>query len=100
MKHEMVVGTSEAQDFQLLDNRVALNGTGLSIGIEFAVAPGGAPTIAWLNQATGTVRVSNVAGMVVGTYPFRFTLTDGGGKKGYVPNSKAPDVWIVAALGG
>ena len=55
------------------------------------------PTVAWLAQATGTVRVSWPYVLPVGSYRVRFTLTDSGGKLGYAPNSDDPDKWLIVA---
>lgn len=99
MTHVMVVGTEEAQDFQLLDDGVALVGTGFTIDIEWRTAPSSpAPTVAWLSQAVGTVRVTGCEGMALGSYPFRFILTDGAGSEGYAPNGLAADVWKVVRV--
>ena len=101
MTHTMVVGTTEPQDFQLLDDHAPLVGTGLDIDIEFRANEVDAedlPSVAWLSQATGTVRVTDVESLAVGTYHFRFTLTDSGGKVGYVPNESATDVWRVVRI--
>lgn len=98
----MVEGTSEPQDFALKDDGVALNGTSWAIGIEWrGTAPANPPTIAWLNQAAGTVRASGCEDMARGSYPFRFTITDGSGKMAYVPSSPdtaAADLWVVVRV--
>lgn len=97
MTHTMVVGTTEPQDLQLSDDGVNLDGTGLTVGLVWRVAPGGSPTVAWLSQSSGTVRVSGCGSMAVGTYYVRFSLTDGGGLVGYAPNVKSPFIWHVVA---
>lgn len=99
----MVVGTSEPQEFQLLQDGVPLNGTGFSVAIEFrgGVGEPTAPTlsVAWLDQAAGTVRVSGVEIMIVERYHFRFKLTDAGAKVGYIPNlASLPNVWNVVRV--
>jgi hypothetical protein len=101
MKHDIPVGTSEPQDFQLRANGAAINGTGLTIGIE--VYSGGVllvtqPTIAWLNQASGTVRVTGIEALTLGSYEVRFKLTDGAGKIAYCPNGLKADDWQVVAI--
>jgi hypothetical protein len=99
MTHQMVFGTSEGQDFQLLNDGVALNGTGLTVSIEWRdPAPTSPPTVAWLSAAAGTVRVTGTGSMAVGRYPFRFKLVDGGTLIGYAPNSAGADVWRVVAV--
>jgi len=96
MTHTMVVGTTEPQDFQLLDDGVAIDGSGLTIGLDWrGTDPTGSPAVAWLVQASGTVRVTSVGTMAVGSYPFRFSLTDGAGKIGYCPNAGVPNTWRV-----
>jgi len=109
MTHVMVAGTSEPQDFQLLNEGVALVGTGFTLGIEFAsngtytaaqVTALAGVIVTWLSQATGTVRASTgISALPIGLYPFRFTLTDSGSKKGYVPNLDAsPNLWRVVKV--
>lgn len=103
MTHVMVVGTTEPQDFALTDDGEALVGTGLTIGIAFEVASTltaeEKPTVAWLDQAAGTVRATPPAGMPVGAHRFRWTLTDSGGKVGFVPNLDAtPNLWRVVKV--
>ncbi len=99
MTHQMVVGTTEPQDFALLDDGVALVGTGFTLGIDWrGTDPTGPVVVAWLDQAAGTVRVTGTGSMAVGTYFWRWTLTDSGGKIGYIPNKGEPNVWKVGAL--
>lgn len=99
MTHTIPYGTSEPQDFELQDNGEAIDGTGFAVGIEILTHTGEdvgtEPTVAWLSQADGTVRVSGVENLAVGTYKVRFTLTDGSGKVGYVPNGLVADTWKV-----
>lgn len=98
MQHTMVVGTTEAFDFQLEDDGENLVGTGLTPTIEFREA-GVSATVAWLDQATGTVRVTAVTGIVVDrTYHFRFKLMDGAGKIAFCPNDDEPDEWHVVPV--
>jgi hypothetical protein len=95
MQYTWVEGTTEPNDFQLKDDGANLVGTDFDVDIEFREA-GVSATVAWLDQAAGTVRVTDVTGMTVGkTYHFRFTLTDGNGKIGYCPNAFAADAWCV-----
>jgi flagellar hook assembly protein FlgD len=97
MTHVMVEGTSEPQDFALYSDGAALDGTGFTVEIQWRSEPsGGPPTVDWLSQAGGTVRVSDTENMPEGAHYFRWKLTDGSGNIGYVPNlDKAPNVWRV-----
>lgn len=100
MTHTIVEGTEEPQDFQLLDDGVALVGTGLTLGIEFRETTAGVEdvSVAWLDQATGTVRASGIENLARGTYHVRFTLTDSGGNVGYAPNGVGSDEWRVVRV--
>lgn len=104
MQHTIVVGTSEPQDFQLYDDGVALVGTGYTVTLAIANRSGATiatpPTVAWLSQATGTVRVSGVETLTVGKYDVRFLLTDSSSDDGYAPNGLAPDLWHVVKVTG
>jgi hypothetical protein len=99
MTHVIVQGTSEPQDFALLDDGVALVGTDLTVNIEVylnaVLVTSSPPTVAWLNQAGGTVRVSGVENLAVGSYQVRFKLTARAGKIAYCPNLSSPDRWRV-----
>jgi len=98
LTHIMVVGTSEPQDFLLLNNGAAVVGTSLTVGLEWrGTAPAGTFSVSWLDAPAGKVRVTGTGSMVIGIYPFRFTLTDGGGAKGYCPNRGAHQ-WRVVAV--
>lgn len=98
MTHTMVEGTSEPQDFQLLDDGAPLDGTGWTVGIEWRGDDPTGPTVDWLSQADGTVRVSGCEDMAVGIYPFRFTIANGGGALAYVPNAASADEWRVVRV--
>lgn len=97
MIYDVVEGTTEPQEMRLLKDREALSGTGFDIGIEFSddveltEEEVEAVEIEWLNQAAGTVSVTGLGALPVGSYGFRFTLTDSGDKVGYVPNGAARD---------
>ena len=93
MKHTMVVGTSEPQDFQLEDDNANLDGSGWDVDIEFRTG-GEDVTVAWLNQAAGTVRVSGLEDLAAGIYYFRFTLTDGS-SLAYVPSTDPVTLRVV-----
>jgi hypothetical protein len=101
MKHTMVVGTTEPQDFELLESGAALDGTGWDVEIEFRESIAGveAVTVAWLDQSAGTVRVTGAENLTARTYHFRFKLTDGSDDFGYVPNlDTAPNEWRVVRV--
>lgn len=100
MKHVIVEGTTEPQDFALLSDQVALVGTGLTLGIDFRETSDELDdvVVAWLDQAAGTVRVTGLEGLPTGNYHVRFTLTDGGGTVGYAPNGSAADEWRVVRV--
>lgn len=100
--YRIVEGTTEPQDYTLLDDGVALVGTGLTVGLKVysngQLVTTGAPTVAWLSQADGTVRVSGMDGLTAGEYAVRYTLTDASSKVGYVPggpNVDKADRWII-----
>ena len=92
-----IEGDSEPKDFQILNDGAALNGTGWTPTI---VMPDTAPalTVAWLDQAAGTVRVTGHEALTEGDYLFRFQLTNGAGKIGFAPNIKQADKWRVVPL--
>lgn len=96
----IVQGTSEPQDYQLLDDGEVADGTGFNLDIVIynngELVTG--PTVAWLDQTTRTVRVSAMNTLGAGEYHVRYTLTDGTSKVGFVPggpNSRESDTWVV-----
>jgi hypothetical protein len=100
--YHIVEGTSEPQDFQILDDGAELVGTGLTLAIRVysngTLVSTSPPTVAWLDQAAGTVQVSGIESLAAGEYNVRYTLTDSGGKVGFVPggpNVTASDTWII-----
>lgn len=95
MTYTIVEGTTEPQDVQLQNDGAALSGTGLTVGLDWRETVLGTPAVAWLSQAAGTVRITGLDQMTVGTYHLRFTLTDASNKVGYCPNVAKPDVWNV-----
>ena len=99
IRHYFPQGTTEPQDFQLRNDGAALSGSGYTVAIELSRIDGGAiptlPTVAWLVQGSGTVRVSGVGSLAEGMYRVRFKLTDVSSLVGYVPNGNDPDTWIV-----
>jgi len=100
IRHYIPYGTTEPQDFQLRNGGANLSGTGYTVDIELARIDGAAiptlPTVAWLSEGSGTVRVSGVGSLAEGMYRVRFKLTDVSSLVGYIPNGNDPDVWIVA----
>lgn len=96
------LGTSEPLDFGLRDNGAAINGTGWDVALEIARRDGAAiatpPTVAWLSQAAGTVRVIGTEALTLGSYHVRFQLTDSASKVGYCPNGLTPDLWVVVPV--
>lgn len=99
MTHVIPFETSEPQDFQLRDDGAAFDGTSITLALEIVDRSGAViatpPTVAWLDQAAGTVRVSGCEALAVGSYYVRYVLTDSNGKVGYIPNQRHPDVWYV-----
>lgn len=105
MTHPIPVGTSEPQDFELIDSGRPVNGTGVTVALEISKRVGDAlvavdtpPTVDWLDRTAGTVRVTGVETLTAGSYLVRFRLTDGSGKVGYTPNRERADLWIVVAI--
>jgi hypothetical protein len=102
MTHNLVVGTSEPQDFQLTDDGENLVGTGFDVAIAFAEdasVDADDVTVDWLSQADGTVRMTDTEDLPVGSHKFRWTLTDGGGKVGFIPNlDAAPNILRVVKV--
>lgn len=98
--YHIVEGTSEPQDFQLLDDNEAFDGTGFDIGLKVysngTLVTSSPPTVAWLDQGTSTVRVSGIENLSAGEYKVRYTVTDSGGKIGHVPSGNDADTWVIA----
>lgn len=101
----IVVGSTEPVDVQLRADGAAQVGTGLDVTLEIARYENGIesavalpPTIAWLDQATGTVRVTDVDRLVVGHYAVRYRLTNSAGKFGRCPNDESADYWKVVGV--
>lgn len=105
MRHIIPKGTTEPQDFELRDQGVAIVGTG-TVALEIYRKVNGVmeavtvnpPTVDWLNQAAGTVRVLGVSALAADTYYVRFKLTDSGGAIGYAPNGEKADRWRVVEV--
>ena len=105
MTHVIPVGTSEPQDFALVDSGNQIDGTGITVDREISRYVNGAPvavvsppTVAWLDEATGKVRVEGVEVLEIGIYLVRFKLTDMGSSVGFVPNDSSADVWKVVPV--
>lgn len=108
MTHTIPVGTSEAQDFQLLDRGAVPTGdaTGYDIELEIARKLAGGlteevetpPTVAWLNPALWTVRVIGVESLTIGNYLVRYRVTDLAAKEGFFPNGEKADLWKVVKI--
>jgi hypothetical protein len=101
------VGTSEPYDLELRDRGQAIVGTGFTVALDIkrkvnaageTEAVSSPPTVAWLNQTAGTVRVLGLGSLPVATYLVRFSLTDGANKVGYCPNGPNADVWRVVPI--
>jgi hypothetical protein len=90
-----------SRKFTLLDSGAAMVGTGFTVTLVCETSAGESltspPTVAWLNQAVGTVTVSGLASLAVGEYHVRFKLTDGASDVDFVPNGGDADRWIVMA---
>lgn len=98
MTHVIVVGTEEPQDFQIFDNAAALVGTSWNVALVFRETVATPPTVAWLDQATGKVRVSGCENLAVGRYHVRYKITDGAGRDAFAPSVLAADEWVVVAV--
>lgn len=104
-QHVIPVGTSEPQDFELRDVGEAIDGTGFTVELEIKqlvdgepIDVGGPPSVGWLVQADGTVRVTGVENLEVGNYLVRFKLTDGVGNIGFFPNGDKAVLWRVVQI--
>jgi hypothetical protein len=99
------LGTSEPYDFQLSNDGAPLDGSNLTVtlhiyrsGVLQSTAP--LPAVAWLSQAGGTVRVTGMQHLALGTYRVRYRLQDAGTTIGYAPNQTNADTWNVVKLAG
>jgi hypothetical protein len=100
--HEMVVGTTEPQDFALENDEAAIDGTGLTPDIHIEDALTGEAvaglSVTWLDQEGGTVRVDGADTLAVGRYKVRFSVDNGAGSLGWFPRDGQPMVWKVVEL--
>lgn len=99
------VGSSEPADFQLKDQGLPFDGSGCTIALEIKLyfngttsAVASPPSIAWLDQAGGKVRVTGVAALAIGNYLVRYKVTDAFGNIGYFPNGDKADLWRVVPI--
>ena len=105
-KYVIPVGTSEPQDFGLLNDGEALDGTGFTIGMEIFRLVDGVMvpvtetglSVAWLSQSGGTVSVTGVEALIEGKYFVRYTITNVANDLGYVPNGRYADFWDVVPI--
>lgn len=109
--HVIPVGTSEAQEFALRHNNgQAISGVGVDIELEIfkkvdddwveIAEEDDPPTVAWISEELGTIRVSGVETLEVGSYRVRYKLTDAFDKIGYCPNGEKADLWRVVDIPG
>lgn len=95
--YDVVKGTTEPQDIQLLENREPFDGEDYGVEIEFSDdaeltdEQRDAVTAEWIDDAAGTVRVEGFGDLPVGQYGFRLKVTSGL-QAGYFPNAAARDV--------
>lgn len=102
MKYDIVEGTSSNLQFQLLENGVAINLTGITVTLLLedrvgttVTSPG---TVTTVDATTGKVQLAPTGTSVFvassGPYYARWKLTDGSGKVAYVPTSNR-DIWNI-----
>jgi hypothetical protein len=99
--HTIPFGTSEPQDFLLQDKGQPIDGTGFEVSLRIAKGStpvADAPTVDWLDQAAGTVRVTGCEVLAVGRYKVRFLLRDMSNVEGFVPNGDRDDEWSVVRV--
>ncbi len=95
--YEIVEGTSEPQDFQLLSDGEAIDGTNLDIDlvVKQNTTEIDGVSVAWLAQAAGTVRVTGIESLAVGEYRARYLITDSNDKTGKIPSGREADRWVI-----
>jgi hypothetical protein len=105
VQHAIPVGTNEPQDFLLKNSGVPFDGSGCTIALEIKLyfnntttVVASPPSIAWLDQAGGKVRVTGVAALAIGNYLVRYKVTDAFGNIGYFPNGDKADLWRVVPI--
>lgn len=101
MTDDLVEGWTGPLDFALLTDGAALNGTGLTVTLALRDRSEGVVNVtgnvAWLVQASGTVRFSPSAEDLKAArspYQARFKVTDGSSKDVFFPNAE-PMKWVV-----
>jgi hypothetical protein len=99
MTYTMVVGTTKPQDFQITSDDAPFNAADYAVAIVFRVPIEAVVLeVAWLSEATSTVRVTGVETLPVGRHKFRFSIEDDAGNIEYSPNHLAePHTWVVVA---
>lgn len=104
-KEFIVIGTSEPLDVGLTNNGAAFPGTGRVVSLEIEKytdgvysAVTGPPTVAWLSEADGTVRVTGHGALALGNYAVRYKIT-AGAQIGHIPNGDKSDLWTVVPVG-
>jgi hypothetical protein len=102
---EIVVGTSAPRFYQLTNDGGTLIGTGFTVALSISKLVDGAPTaiesapsVEWLDQAAGTVRVSGLEVLTLGNYLVRYKLTDLDDEIDYCPNDGPADIWRVVPV--
>jgi hypothetical protein len=98
--HVIPFGTSEPQDFGLLDKGQPIDGTGFEVSLRISKANVAIEPLPvdWLDQESGTVRVTGCEDLAVGRYKVRYLLTDMSSTEGFVPNGDADDEWHVVKV--
>lgn len=102
MTYDVVEGTSNVLQFQLLENGIPVSLGGFTITLLLEdrtgtalVSPG---TVSVIDNTTGKVQFAPTSTSVfvasAGPYYARWKLTSGGGLVSYVPSSNR-DVWVV-----
>lgn len=91
-----IQGATEPHDFQILEDEQPFDGTGYTVRAVFSSDEVNAVvTAAWLEQATGKVRLTGVGNMPAGQYKFRLKVIAGNGTWSYVPSEGLHDWWRV-----
>lgn len=99
---EIVEGWTSRLTFQLSDDGVAIDGTGLTVSALDIVGNDGVAVtttsdFGWLTQGSGTVYYDPDAADFVASkspYRIRYQLTDGGGAVAWYPNGAADTIVV------
>lgn len=100
-KYVTQAGATKAIEAQLLEDNAERDWSGIDIDIEFnedVTEDVSGVAVAWLNQATGTYRITGAGGLAPGSYGYRLKLTSGGPEIGYGPNGVERDTIRVVAV--